>query len=1591
MADSPQKTTLIRYFHNKQLNKYLPQIERECLDGLLELRNSWGGPALRIYSPAWKDEAYTCACQRADYARHCEELGEKRVEVAYGKRRAASPKASVNVIGVNKDRSPVKREEPSLKRMVPLEREVLQQEAEMWASPSPEHGPHIQEDDVQTMKDKETNQMDNIMLIDGVLEQTEWQGRSSGTGVTAEKWPIECLTGEQPFNARKPDMVSNWYPGIPSCEVVYHELEPDGGAYDFDKKVVAENAKVLSEKPVVHCMAMSSGDDKDSGVVTVRVTILSSGSSKQVKCLFDTGSDISLISESWLRKVGYRVDGSKDGIPAGKAARLFDNAVVKADKPLVITVFGGGQVKATHYIVLKTRIMRGEGRNKNQYTTFCGYITYWLSSWLGREIPLIIGRDGMSVMKLNLDVIDMRAWRTSSDHTKEIESVLKQLTDKVKSGDMVETDDQSKDDKVMDLGDDPRVQATFQVMGDDIAEKVDDVVREMETVTVNDIKKFGSSVARVNETKCYLRLIVAMLKSVDGLFGGLDSCPANVGKFRIDLTSPDVVVSEPFRRIRRDWAQEIYQQLLEMERKKVIRPSTNEYHCATVIVPKKNGKLRLCVDYRPLNKVTKGMGQVLPVIDDLFQLLGGTKYYAVLDLTSGYWQIEVEESSKKFTSFVTQFGQYEFNRLPFGLKNAPPFFQECMNRVLTGLIGMVCCVYLDDIIVFSDTMMGLLVSLLAVLIRLEQFNLKVNLEKTIIGAKEVEFLGFMISEDGIRRSPKKLEALKKFKRLRNVSDVRSFLGTANYLKKFIPKYAEKVKPLTAMVGKHGVFKWTDEVKKAISVVTQDLENGLCLEFPRPDAELHLYTDASLCGIGGVLVQFDPKDIKRENPGIVEFLSRTLSAQEQNQTTTEREALAVFFCICKCEFHLRGRKFWVHTDHKNLKWIQNTKSAKVERWRTYLSDFEFELEYITGAKNVVADALSRIGHLPKPLKPGEKVKALSNDEADAEILKWRPEHVEARATPLVGEYPDIEVRDSMITRKAGEDFTPVVVTYLKAGEQLLSPGAHDSDEKWIEKIRKSQRKYMSSVVFKDKDDDFLAEVDGKLVIPDNDHELVTEIMTAVHDDPLAGHVGISKMLEGIRNNGIYIRNAHIYAKEHVDKCLICQRLRARLLVRRMMKSTSNSQPFDTVAVDTVGPIMVSNSGNRYLVVMVDMFTRWTEIVPTQTKEAVDAAQALIDGIFGRFGLPRVIQSDRGGEYVNGVIRELYTRLGITQHKVLAARPQANGMVERANQEVIRHIRIALAMIGYKDDWEHAIPMAQYVINTTKNRMTGVSPYEALFGQIHKPTRGSLLKWKDKEGKSDVDIDDIGDDELMNEYVKLLKQDVSLIHSVMKKANEEATLKRDKKIAPAVDAFNKQVEKRLIHGVQIERLGADDGPARTRLVYTPGSFVMLKPRTKVSHKFSSRLIGPWLVEKHNVETETLTLRNINDDSVTKVAADVVVPFDDSHATWEEMKAAATMDKEDYIVEEILSHTRNSGGRFAEKDRYLFEVKWLGYDKTDMQPWNNLVGNTSFVQYCKKDKKLKALFLDKKKGRNTRGRKKKDWQEEESEETSDESYRG
>ncbi|GKT31389.1 hypothetical protein ADUPG1_005861, partial [Aduncisulcus paluster] len=285
------------------------------------------------------------------------------------------------------------------------------------------------------------------------------------------------------------------------------------------------------------------------------------------------------------------------------------------------------------------------------------------------------------------------------------------------------------------------IETLLKTMGPEVAAQVNKVAEILGGLCVEDVHLFKDSIAGVKEIKYYVKFIIAMLKSVSVLFTGLGKSPAVVEPFKIVVTDPTKVISEKKRKVRSDWKDEIRDQLNTLFKKGIIRYSNTDFHSATVIAPKKNGKLRLCVDYRKLNKITVGMGQILPLIHDLFRVMEGMKYFTVLDLTSGYHQIPMAEDSIKYTSFVTEFGQYEYTRLPFGLKNAPPFFQDTMNRVLSGLIGTVCCVYLDDIVVFGRTMASMLLSLFAVLIRLKQFNMRVNLEKTVIGAKEIEFLG----------------------------------------------------------------------------------------------------------------------------------------------------------------------------------------------------------------------------------------------------------------------------------------------------------------------------------------------------------------------------------------------------------------------------------------------------------------------------------------------------------------------------------------------------------------------------------------------------------------------------------------------------------------------------------------------------------------------------------------------------------------------------------------------------------------------------------------------------------------------------------
>ena len=418
----------------------------------------------------------------------------------------------------------------------------------------------------------------------------------------------------------------------------------------------------------------------------------------------------------------------------------------------------------------------------------------------------------------------------------------------------------------------------------------------------------------------------------------------------------------------------------------IIKPSISAWNSPVWIVPKKidatgEKKFRLVIDYRKLNEQTIGDAYPIPNISDIFDQLGHSKYFTTLDLASGYHQIEMHHRDSEKTAFSVPLGHYEFNRMPFGLKNAPSTFQRLMNTVLSGLQGTRCLVYLDDIVIFADTLENHNRKLIDVFKKLKEFNLKLKPSKCEFLQKEVIYLGHKISESGAQPDESKLDAVRNFPTPKTPKDIKSFLGLAGYYRKFIDNFSQKALPLTSLLKKDASFNWTEKQEQAF--VT--LKNCLCeqpiLQFPDFERPFNVTTDASNFAIGAVLSQGDfPKDLP------IAYASRCLNSAECNYSVIEKELLAIVWAVRHFRPYLYGRRFRIVTDHQPLTWLFNIKDPKsrLVRWRLELEEYDYSIVYKPGRVNSNADALSRNPVTMNNSKPQEKVITNSHLEENISI-------------------------------------------------------------------------------------------------------------------------------------------------------------------------------------------------------------------------------------------------------------------------------------------------------------------------------------------------------------------------------------------------------------------------------------------------------------------------------------------------------------------------------------------------------------------------------------------------------------------------------
>ena len=397
--------------------------------------------------------------------------------------------------------------------------------------------------------------------------------------------------------------------------------------------------------------------------------------------------------------------------------------------------------------------------------------------------------------------------------------------------------------------------------------------------------------------------------------------------------------------------QELVDKMLEEGQ---IEHSVSAWSAPTVLVTKKDGTTRFCVDYRRLNNSTKKDAFPLPRIDDSLNSLSGQSWFSTLDLASGYWQVRLSEDAKPKTAFATHSGLFQFAVMPFGLCNAPATFERLMSQVMRGLHWKRCLVYIDDILVIGHDFESALQSLELVLIRVAEYGLQLKSTKFHLFRSSVPFLEHIVGRAGLECDPAKVSAVANWIPPSTIKGVREFLGFTGYYRRFVPDYSTVAQPLVRLLGKNCKFKWTDACQDAFKALRALLIKAPVLAFPKEDLPYIVDTDASDYGIGGVLSQ-----CIEGTEHVIAYYSKSLNPAQQKYCTTRRELLAVVATLDHFKGYVWGPKFVVRTDHAALVWLKNLKNIQgmLARWLAKLQQFHFDIIHRPGAQHGNADGLS----------------------------------------------------------------------------------------------------------------------------------------------------------------------------------------------------------------------------------------------------------------------------------------------------------------------------------------------------------------------------------------------------------------------------------------------------------------------------------------------------------------------------------------------------------------------------------------------------------------------------------------------------------
>ena len=988
---------------------------------------------------------------------------------------------------------------------------------------------------------------------------------------------------------------------------------------------------------------------------------------------------------------------------------------------------------------------------------------------------------------------------------------------------------------------------------------------------------------------------------------------------------------------------ELRRQLQQLLDAGYIRPSSSEWAAPVVFAAKADGSWRMCCDMRQLNQRSVRTAYPLPLVGEIMEQLKGATCFSTLDLKQGFHQVPMDPVDIPKTAFTTRYGLFEWVVMPFGLSGAPGQFMRYMNSVLQPVLDKCAIVFMDDILVFSASPEQHVRDLEQVFSLLSRAGLSCKASKCKLMQTSVRFLGYVVSGQGVAVDPRKVEAISRWPVPTEQRHVRQFLGMANFYRRFIRKFSMIAKPLNDLLktgsGGHtaagsraagrAAVDWGPAQQSAFEELKSALTSPPVLATYSPELQCVMTTDASEYGVGGVLEQ--------ETPGgrrPVAYASRSLTPAEQNYGATDRENLALVYCLDEWQHMLEGSPHRVlcYTDHQALVDLLTKEklSRRQARWIMAMAQYDLQVQYIPGQFNIMADALSRKPDLEEEVAPAalgapegwQLLQKFGLEQAYADYvaaqlaaqqqLSVHQQQLAAQrqAAPAHQQQSAMQRPEGVAVQQGAQPHIAAVTLTVQPDTGFLEAvkAAYQRDPKTaalIQRLQQGDSMVGSSGQAWALRDGVLWQEQGgqaRIYLP-ADQQLQQQVLQLFHDEPSAAHRGAAKTLARIRQHYTW---AGIVAqvRRYVHSCLVCQAVKAsnQQPAGLAQPLPIPDRPWQHVSMDFVGPLPVS-SGYNLVAVVVDRFSKMAHFMPlTDKASAPDVARAFVSGVYRLHGLPSSIVSDRDKTFVSDFWGSLMSLLGIKACLSTANHPETDGQTERVNRVLKEMLR------GYinsrQDNWAALLPQFEFAYNSSVHESTGYAPFQVVNGYVPASVADRMVATGQPVRQQPPGVQGKGP----NQAAESLALDLSRVHAEVKANMAKAQLKQVEQSNKGRRAVQfKAGDRVLLSTAFLRDLKAPGARSLHRKYFGPFSIV----RMRGPNAAELDLPASWSHIHHVINVKYLRLCIDSDEFGVRV-----LPPPDPELVDGELE---------YEVESILDVRTRQYGRGSRKE-YL--VEWKGY---------------------------------------------------------------